>query len=323
MTTTINGGMHLLQQSSPFDFLPSATHSHSRSASVCSSSSSNNHHNPHDSLDARPHSSQGSCLLPAQTVVPTMPSASDIYRSPYLQRPNSASNPHTTNSAHAPSHTRHSSASSTSYSTDLVSPADSPPNHNLSNPALGLGLGVGNHHLGGIGPFIGGGGGGLKPSHLGMGGGGVRQTHIRTARNASNPYAHRAGGDAESVYSSSSETEDMAMFFNHSPPDYQGLYVPPQHHHQHHQQHPQQQQQQPQSSQDAFHAAGQFGRMSLQADQQLEQLAANVRAATTTSASDRAKQIFVQAWCVLSFFFTFIFSLFFHPISCCWRFAGV
>ncbi|KAF8306471.1 hypothetical protein DL93DRAFT_215361 [Clavulina sp. PMI_390] len=31
-------------------------------------------------------------------------------------------------------------------------------------------------------------------------------------------------------------------------------------------------------------------------DQGLEQLAANVRAATTTSASDRAKHIFVQAW---------------------------
>ena len=32
-------------------------------------------------------------------------------------------------------------------------------------------------------------------------------------------------------------------------------------------------------------------------DHTLEKLAANVRAATTTSASDRAKQIFVQAWC--------------------------
>ena len=33
-------------------------------------------------------------------------------------------------------------------------------------------------------------------------------------------------------------------------------------------------------------------------DHTLEKLAANVRAATTTSASDRAKQIFVQAWYV-------------------------
>lgn len=51
-------------------------------------------------------------------------------------------------------------------------------------------------------------------------------------------------------------------------------------------------------NQDAIHAAGAFGRMTLSNDQALEKLAANVRAATTTSASDRAKQIFVQAWCV-------------------------
>jgi regulatory factor X len=44
------------------------------------------------------------------------------------------------------------------------------------------------------------------------------------------------------------------------------------------------------------HPAGQFGRMSLSPDAALEKLAGNVRAATTTSASDRAKQIFVQAW---------------------------
>jgi regulatory factor X len=47
---------------------------------------------------------------------------------------------------------------------------------------------------------------------------------------------------------------------------------------------------------EALHAAGQFNRMTLSPDQGLEKLAANVRAATTTSASDRAKQIFVQAW---------------------------
>lgn len=49
-------------------------------------------------------------------------------------------------------------------------------------------------------------------------------------------------------------------------------------------------------SQEAMHATGAFGRMSLTQDHALEKLAANVRAATTTSASDRAKQIFVQAW---------------------------
>jgi hypothetical protein len=52
------------------------------------------------------------------------------------------------------------------------------------------------------------------------------------------------------------------------------------------------------TQQEAMHAAGAFGRMTLSPDHALEKLAANVRAATTTSASDRAKQIFVQAWCV-------------------------
>ena len=55
-------------------------------------------------------------------------------------------------------------------------------------------------------------------------------------------------------------------------------------------------------SQEALHTTGAFGRMSLTQDHALEKLAANVRAATTTSASDRAKQIFVQAWCVFFFF---------------------
>ena len=49
-------------------------------------------------------------------------------------------------------------------------------------------------------------------------------------------------------------------------------------------------------TQEAMHAAGAFGRLSLNPDHNLEKLAANVRAATTTSASDRAKQVFVQAW---------------------------
>ncbi|THH11732.1 hypothetical protein EW145_g448 [Phellinidium pouzarii] len=192
-------------------------HSHSRSGSVSSTSSSL-------SL-SRPQSSQGP-LLPVQAVVPTMPD--DLYRSAYSRL--------------LPSHTRQSS-SSTAFSTDLSSPADSPPNHNLANPSL--------------------------KSHL-------RQTHIRT-RVATSPYPR----DAESVYSSSSENEDMSLYFsNPSPPDYTNMYLPgPATQHQ-----------------EAFHAAGQFGRMTLGPDHALEQLAANVRAATTTNASDRAKQIFVQAW---------------------------
>jgi regulatory factor X len=51
-------------------------------------------------------------------------------------------------------------------------------------------------------------------------------------------------------------------------------------------------------TQDPAAAAASFGRMTLGADMTLEHLAANVLAATTTSASDRAKQIFVQAWLV-------------------------
>lgn len=47
---------------------------------------------------------------------------------------------------------------------------------------------------------------------------------------------------------------------------------------------------------DASNAANAFGNMTLDTDQTLEQLAANVRSSTTTTASDRAKQIFVQAW---------------------------
>lgn len=51
-------------------------------------------------------------------------------------------------------------------------------------------------------------------------------------------------------------------------------------------------------SQEAIHTTGAFGRMTLSPDHALEKLATNVRVATTTSASDRAKQIFVQAWSV-------------------------
>lgn len=77
----------------------------------------------------------------------------------------------------------------------------------------------------------------------------------------------------------------MAMFLGNSAPDYHTMFAngPP------HTMAP---------TQDPIHAAGAFGRMTLSNDQALEKLASNVRAATTTSASDRAKQIFVQAWYV-------------------------
>jgi hypothetical protein len=106
----------------------------------------------------------------------------------------------------------------------------------------------------------------------------LRPSHIR-ARVAASPYPR----DTDSVHSSSSETEDISMFLENAASEYQSIYggghcMAP--------------------SQEALHTTGAFGRMSLTQDHALEKLAANVRAATTTSASDRAKQIFVQAWCV-------------------------
>lgn len=120
----------------------------------------------------------------------------------------------------------------------------SPPNHNITNPAL-------------KGP--------------------LRASHIR-ARAAASPYPR----ETDSVHSSSSEADDIAMFLGNPGPDYNNIYggghsMP---------------------NQEAIHTTGAFGRMTLSPDHALEKLAANVRAATTTSASDRAKQIFVQAWWV-------------------------
>lgn len=124
--------------------------------------------------------------------------------------------------------------------------SQSPPNHNLNNPALK------NH---------------LRPSH------------IRAARTNASPYPR----DTDSVHSSSSETDDMAMFLGNSgAPEYHTMFTGAPH--------------TIAPNQDAMHTAGAFGRMTLSNDQALEKLATNVRAATTTSASDRAKQIFVQAW---------------------------
>lgn len=103
-----------------------------------------------------------------------------------------------------------------------------------------------------------------------------RNSHYR-ARVASSPYPR----DTDSVHSSSSETEDMALYLGAQNTDYSAMYA----------------NQHIQPSQDAIHATGAFGRMNISsADHGLENLAAKVRAATTTSASDRAKQIFVQAW---------------------------
>ncbi|THH14676.1 hypothetical protein EW146_g5682 [Bondarzewia mesenterica] len=206
----------------PVDYMP--IHPHSRSTSVSSSSPS-----------SRPQSSQGGVLRASGMGGPL--SAEDLYRASYqLGRPASFVTDHTRTSSHSSAYSL--------PSTDITSPADSPPNHNIANPALK---------------------------------GHIRSSHIR-ARAAASPYPR----DAESVHSSSSETEDISMFLAaNSPADYQSMFsgghslLP---------------------TQETVHATGAFGRMTLSSDHTLEKLAANVRAATTTSASDRAKQIFVQAW---------------------------
>lgn len=166
-------------------------------------------------------------------------SAEDLYRASYhLGHPNnSIQNDHVRDTFY---HSPYSLAQA-----DDESSRQSPPNHNIANPAL-------------KGP--------LRPSHI-------------RARAAASPYPR----DTDSVHSSSSETDDIAMFLGNPTPDYHNMFggghsmtMAP--------------------NQEAIHTAGAFGRMTLSPDHALEKLAANVRAATTTSASDRAKQIFVQAW---------------------------
>jgi regulatory factor X, other len=98
---------------------------------------------------------------------------------------------------------------------------------------------------------------------------------------AASPYPR----DTDSVHSSSSETEDLLYTMGQPGGDYGTMY-------------PSQHMMQP--TQEAMHAAGAFGRMNINnPEAALEKLAGNVRTATTTSASDRAKTIFVQAWSVL------------------------
>ena len=180
-------------------------------------------------------------------------------------------------------HSRHSSNAS-SYS--LASPADSPPSASSSSLKQ------------------------QQANNL------LPRTTIRRARTQTSPYPREphihSGSD---VYSSSSEAEDLQMYL-------------PAHHHQSQQQQQQQQliqdpyagmymhpsvshidpmqsvQQQQQQQQHHLHqpvasaAPSQYGRIAMSPDHNLEQLASNVRSATTTSASDRAKQIFVHAWYV-------------------------
>jgi regulatory factor X, other len=202
-------------------------------------------------------------------------------------------------------HSRHSSnASATSYSlasTGIPSPADSPPSATSTTSST-------IKHSNNLGP--------------------IPRTTIRRARTGTSPYPREPHIHSSSdVYSSASETEDLHM------------YLPTHHHHQPHHQHHPQQQLQPQQLQPHGHPMqdpygsmymhpsvahidpmqsiqqrpplhhstpvgvappSSYGGRVASSDHNLEQLANNVRSATTTSASDRAKQIFVHAWYVFS-----------------------
>ncbi|TFK75901.1 hypothetical protein BDN72DRAFT_355892 [Pluteus cervinus] len=201
--TAVN--MQLMPTGMPLDFMPIHP-SHSRSNSVSSTST--------HSSNSRPQSSQGG-LSRMHLGMP--PSAEDLY---------------------GPTTSYHLAHHGQSMQND-----HSPPNHNITNPALK---------------------GHLRPSHI-------------RARAAASPYPR----ETDSVHSSSSEADDISMYLGNPGPDYHNMYagghpLPP--------------------NQETLHTTGAFGRMTLSPDHALEKLAANVRAATTTSASDRAKQIFVQAW---------------------------
>ena len=148
------------------------------------------------------------------------PSADDLYRA-YLPPYASAL---LLDADHRPTPSRHESLSRhstlSSLALTLSNTGDSPPNHNLQNPALGF----------------------KSQSHF-------RQTHIR-ARAAASPYPR----DTESVHSSSSETEDIAMYLGPTATDYNTMYASPQ----------------MLGGSPDMNAAGAFGRMNLSADHALE-----------------------------------------------------
>lgn len=237
---------------------------HSRSASVSSNSSG-----PNNSRPASAHS-QGLSSLSLSLSASSTPrltdeliaSGEDLYhRSPFTGLASA--------SGHIPTtHTRNSSTasqSSTSYSlasTGVTSPADSPPGGNNSTTSNGVSNGLNVA---------------MKNQMA------IRNAHMRhAARAAASPYPR----DAHSHSGSEAEQDELAMYLSTPSSDYPGMYMAPQM--AHHMPHPQ----------DATAAAASFDRMTLGTDLTLEHLASNVRAATTTSASDRAKQIFVQAWYV-------------------------
>jgi len=190
---------------------------------------------------------------------------------------------------HNPLHARTLSNSSAgfSFATHITSPADSPPQPDiLSNPT----------HPQSTFKTLG---------HLG------RTSSSRRSRAGSSPYTrtgeeHHSGSSRAS--SSDAEQDDLAMFYqgqHHLTPqahlnqsEYPGLFVAPQ---AGYGGITQQMMGISPSGLDMGNPGG-FSSMSIDPEQALEQLAANVRSSTTTTASDRAKQIFVQAWYVMHHF---------------------
>ncbi|KAG9024169.1 hypothetical protein FRB95_012023 [Tulasnella sp. JGI-2019a] len=217
-----------------------------------------------------------------------------------------------------PVHGRNVSTAS-SFSTQLTSPADSPPNISvITGSQYTLSNGVQSSFKSPISPAT------------------VARTNSFSSsrRRTDTPYS-RTGADvintsfstSRSSSACNSETEqdqaDVSVYFahnsnTHSSNHSQGLSGMPHHHSQ--QQHlsgaqgsdfatalynggyvhPHQMSTLVDNSMSPMEHTGvglpNFGNMTLSPEAALEQLAANVRSSTTTTASDRAKQIFVQAW---------------------------
>lgn len=228
------------------------------------------------------------------------------------------------NLSRVPGNVHHRTTSQTSsFATHLTSPADSPPD-------LALGSLAGGNNLPGGGHFN-----PLGNSHQSAFKSSSLSALSRRSRAGSSPYARTAdeypagaGFSSASSRSSScseaSEQDDLAaMYFNAaantnthpSAPshhalgpmqghgqqaDYSGLFVtpPPPQPQQSYSIHPHQlggvsqhYDPSPIGGNSAFGAG-----VNVPPEAHLEQLAANVRSSTTTTASDRAKQVFVQAW---------------------------
>lgn len=214
-----------------------------------------------------------------------------------------------------PVHLHGRNVSTTSFSTQLTSPADSPPNvafqqqqsqNSLSYPISGSQTAF------------------KSPISSAT----VARTNSfssRRSRTGTSPYSrtddYSASFSTASSRSSScseAETDDLSMYFANSNSQHPALGG-------NGMSHPQQQQQQPNHFSNGLYGNGgygtlhpqqmsthgslnmssmdqpssvvpSFGNMTLNPEAALEQLAINVRSSTTTTASDRAKQIFVQAW---------------------------